>query len=118
MAKKTEQTFDRAAFIAAVKASSAPAPLRVEVEGLGACYIRAITAGQGSEIADYEPCDKKHTNARNAAIVLCDADGVLLFDPRSKDDLEQLSGLKAATINKILKAANEHNGWVETEKKD
>lgn len=118
MTKKSEQMFDRAAFIAAVKASAAPAPLKIEVDGLGTCYVRAITAAQGSEIADYPAADKRHANARNAAVVLCDESGALLFDPQSADDLEALSNLKAVTLNKILRAANEHNGWVETEKND
>jgi hypothetical protein len=111
--KKTlsETGFDKTAFMAAMRAAANPKPLQIDVDGLGVCYVRAITAGQGSELAGMDSVDKKYENVRNVAIVLCDADGNLLFDAKNEGDLELLSQQKAGAINAILQAANKHNGW-------
>jgi hypothetical protein len=84
-----EQPIDRAAFLAALQAAAQPVLVGVDLPGVGACFKRALTAG---DVLDAEEArealkaagltvGRKESMAIGLAQSLCDESGVLLLDP-------------------------------------
>lgn len=97
---------DRAALIAAMQVTAAPRPIPVSVEGWGTVHVRKPTVAEVEEASDApEPADgKKRTFARAAARVICDAQGVRVFDPASDADVDLLSSQPWELLNQVLTA--------------
>lgn len=114
MASK-KQTFDRLAWLSKVKATPSMMPLKINVPFWGDTYIRALTAGEATSLADKSEkgikLDEKYGNARLIAAMVCDPDGAVLFDKDSVEDLEFLNSQRPAILAKVLSAITKHNGW-------
>jgi hypothetical protein len=107
--------FDRAAWLSKVRATPSMSPLKINVPFWGDTYIRALTAGEATNLADKSEkglkLDEKYGNARLIAAMVCDPDGVALFDKDSEEDLTFLKSQRPSISAKILSAITKHNGW-------
>lgn len=97
----------------------APQPLErrsVVVPGLGACFVRAMSAGERDE---FEVAHSKSRNrdfrARLVASTVCDESGDLVF---SAADIPALSALPAATLQPLIAVAVEVNRLTDDDVKD
>lgn len=93
-----------AALRARILATANPKPVAVEVEAWGIVYVKPLTVAD-LDAAETEQ-DPKLANARGLAKVLCDEEGVLLFDPNSADDLFALMRLKLSDVTVLHAAIN------------
>lgn len=99
----------REALIAAIRAAAAPKPREVTVPGLGTVFVRPLTVEQvdlqqqAKEDTDDDGKDRLRF-ARTFARTLCDAAGVLLFDPDNKEDVEMLAALPWGGMQEVLSA--------------
>lgn len=77
--------------IAAIRATAQkPKVTKHEVEGWGTVYTRALSLAQ-LELQQASIPKPGLDFARNAARVLCDENGDLLFDPENEEDLKVLA---------------------------
>lgn len=95
---------NRQDLITAMLATASEPPRKVEVEGWGTVYVRALTVAE-VEMQNDDLMEKVVINgktveqkvkdpsrlARAAARLLCDENGTRLFDPDSKEDVELLA---------------------------
>lgn len=97
---------DRAALIAAMQASVAAPPVAVTVPGWGTLYVKPPTVAEVDAASSAtEPEDGKPRRfARAAARVICDADGVRLFDPASEEDVSLLAAQPWSMLQQVLAA--------------
>ena len=97
----------------------APQPLEkrpVFVPGLGACFVRAMSAGERDEFEVAHTKGKnKDFRARLVAATVCDEDGQLVFEP---GDIPALSALPAAALQALVVAASEVNKLTDDDVKD
>ena len=103
---------DRAELIAAFAAIANPAPRPLNLpEFPGACARVQTTGGQSETVEALRKFDAAdgRGNARTLAMILCDADGNLIFDIDNKEHVEILNGLPSIVSNAIFKASNEAN---------
>lgn len=92
---------------AKVLATSNPKPFPVDVPEWGGVFIRPLRVGEIETMgADMDP---KLRTARGIARMLCDANGDLLFDPNSTEDLFAINNLRASSLNAIHAAMDETN---------
>lgn len=97
--------------LAAIDAAAAEKPREVKIKGFPTFYVRGRSVGEVDEqkLNDI-PWIKDHTLSSAAALVICDADGQLLFDPKSETDLELMKRFEklpwASVAQKIVEAAN------------
>jgi hypothetical protein len=115
MSKTKNPAFDRAAWREKITAVSGISPLKVNVPFWGECYVSALTAGQAAALAENtdegKKLDEKYGNIRLIAAMVCDPDGVALFDKSSVKDLDFLQLQRAGVIGALMKAITRHNGW-------
>lgn len=101
---------DRAAFLAALAQAAAPRLRGVTLPGIGACYMRPVTAG---DVFDAESARAALTAAGveikqkvNIAIglaqSLCDESGAPLLDPANADHIRQLLALPWETVSAAM----------------
>ncbi len=97
--------------LAAVAAAAAEKPKAVNIKGFPTFYVRGRSVGEVDEqkISDDEWI-KAHSLTATAAMVICDEDGTLLFDPSIKEDLDFIKSffkLPWNKMQKVLQAAND-----------
>jgi len=98
---------DRAAFLAALAQAAAPRLRGVTLPGIGACYMRPVTAGDvfdaESARAALTAAGVEITQKVNIAIglaqSLCDESGAPLLDPANADHIRQLLALPWETVS-------------------
>lgn len=103
---------DRAELIAAFAAITNPAPRPLNLpEFPGACARVQTTGGQSETVEALRQFDGKdgRGNARTLAMILCDADGNLIFNINDPAHVEILNGLPAQVSNLIFRVSNEAN---------
>lgn len=96
---------------ARILASANPKPVKVDTPAWGRVWVRVLTCADVDE-AKADPGDKLRI-ARGVARVLCDADGVLLFDPSNEEDVKSIASLPWADLSGILTQAENGAGAVE-----
>ena len=92
------QPIDRAAFLAALQAAAHPALTPTSLPGVGACFKRAVTAGDVLDADDAREAltaagltvDRKVNVAIGLAQTLCDEAGQPLLDPHNPDHIRLL----------------------------
>ncbi len=92
------QPIDHAAFLAALQATAQPALTPTTLPGVGACYKRAVTAGDVLDADDARdalkaaglPEGRKVNVAIGLAQTLCDESGRPLLDPKNPDHIRLL----------------------------
>lgn len=101
----------KAEFLAALQATAAVKPKRVDVPGWPAVYVRALTVAEVEAQAD-DTADKadKHRIARGAARVMCDEQGNRLIDPDNQDEVNLLASQPWALLRHVLNGADDFNG--------
>lgn len=111
---------NRSELVAAMRLTAAEKPIMVTIEGWGTLYVRqpttaeieeqldeAAAATKADEIAMKNGGEKKVEKrklARNAATLICDEQGVLLFDPNNDEDVELLAQQKWSRLRHVLDA--------------
>lgn len=102
---------------AAIAAASAPPPHAVEVPGLGTVHVRVLTPFSSAQsrrlLKSFDAEDDLHTG-RVLALVLCDEQGELLYDPANAEDAATLARLPAPMSEAIFNAHRQANGVVAT----
>lgn len=96
--------------IARIKAASNPKPASVEVPGLGAVFVRVMTAFDADGMRkklETLPKDDGCQIGRMLATVLCDQTGSPLFNLDDAEAVLMLSKLPQDTAAAVLRAANE-----------
>lgn len=104
------QNFDREAFLAAARAAAAPRLTGVTLPGIGACWVRPLTAG---DWIDSHAATLKHEAAGveitprirmaiGLAQNLCGPSGEALFDLTNLDDLTTLAALPVDAVSEAL----------------
>lgn len=99
----------REELIASILAKSGPKPLAVE--GLG--FVKVMTAYDADQMRrKTEPLKKDDgcETGRLLACLLCDADGVLLFDPADAEAVLKLSKLPQEIALAVIDASRKGNG--------
>lgn len=97
---------DRASLIAAMKAVAAEKPTPVDVPKWGTVYVRQLTVAEVDEqAADTKDKDDKNRIARGACRVLCDENGVRVFNPEDANDVSLLASQPWAMLRKVLAAS-------------
>jgi hypothetical protein len=93
---------------AQVLATANPQPMPVlGVPGWAGVHIRPLLVG---EVEAIKPIDgDAYRVARGLARVLCTADGALLFDATSDDDLRHINGLPASVLGPLNRVAESVN---------
>jgi len=82
--------------------------LKVEVpEWGGEVFVRELSAKEQDEIADVVRKGQTLSNAKLAAMVLCDENGIPLFTDKDIPQLEQVSG---NVLGKVLTASAKLSG--------
>lgn len=103
---------DRAALIAAFEASTNPAPHPLGLPQFPGACVRVLTSGQQTETAQalvkFDNSDGKG-NARTLTMILCDADGALLFDVNNPAHVDILHAVPAAVSTHIFVTSNKVN---------
>jgi hypothetical protein len=105
----------REALQALIAAASGPRPHSVDVSGLGRVYVRVMTAFDSDvsrKALEAARADDGCEIGRLLATVLCDADGVPLYDIGNASDVLMLSRLPGAVNEAVFKAHREANGVV------
>lgn len=108
------EAFDREAFRAAAKALvDSQRPLPVQIEGLGACWVKPLDAGDWVErqaaVRSFQ--DAGHTVSSRVVMGiglaqnLCDEAGSPIFDPLNLDDVLLLSKLPVEVVQAALQKA-------------
>lgn len=101
---------------ARILATADPKPLPIKgIPGWEGVYVKPLTVGQ---IEDQSEIDPKVRTARGLARTLCDAEGALIFDPGSPDDLALLNRQGASILKTISEAVERLNVSTEDEAKD
>lgn len=95
---------NREKLIAAMRANAAPKPVAVQINGYGTVYVRKLTVAEVD--AQTEEASKGNKLARAAARLLCDEEGVRLFNPDSEEDVKLLASQPWEDVSEILSAAN------------
>lgn len=99
--------------IDAMRVTANPKPVPVPaVEGWPKLYVRPPTVEEVDRRAnavDTEK-DKKHRFAKGAARVICNSNGVLLFDEDNTEHLELLAAQPWAMLQKVLTMADPDKG--------
>jgi hypothetical protein len=97
--------------LAAVAVAAAEKPKAVTIKGFPTFYVRGRSVGEVDEQkANEDEWVKAHSLTATAAMVLCDADGTMLFDPTNADDLiaiKQFFNLPFSRVQKILQTVND-----------
>lgn len=99
----------REAFLAA----SRPAPKQLpKIDGIEAdVYVRQLTVGQILEQQeDMKDGANRPAVARAFARVVCNADGSLVYDSKSDDDVNEILQLGWTQVKAIMEHANKLNG--------
>jgi hypothetical protein len=106
---------NRDALIAAMHATAAAPPRKIPVPGWGDVYVKALTVEQ-VDLQQQEPAVEGKDRlrfARGAARMLCDENGVLLFDAENKDDLELLAKQPWESLKAIMVAGGDESATTE-----
>jgi hypothetical protein len=110
-------TFDRAAFRAAVAVAAELRLVGVDMPGIGHCWVRRLTMGDwvtaSAAVAKLQAQGVEVTPALRAAIGLaqnlCGPDGESLFEVDSLSDLKMLAALPSEQVAAALVKAGEVN---------
>ena len=102
--------WDREAFLAAVQAAAKPRIVGVTLAGVGACWVRPLTAGDWINAQAAQNALKGHgvevTPALRMAIGLaqnlCGPEGEALFDLNNRDHLNTLAALPMDSVQAAL----------------
>jgi selenophosphate synthetase-related protein len=98
----------RDALVAAMQATSATKPRKVETKQWGTVYVREVTVAD-IDAREERPNDKNRL-ARAAAEVICDKDGKLLFNADSAEDVKLISAQPWDLLSELVgKKATEGN---------
>ncbi|ABX34284.1 hypothetical protein Daci_1641 [Delftia acidovorans SPH-1] len=99
--KKTMTTAEQ--MRARILASANPKPVPVDTPAWGRLWLRVLTC---ADVDGAKPPEgEKMRLAHGVAQVLCDEDGVLLFDPASEEDVKSIATLPWADLSGILAKA-------------
>jgi hypothetical protein len=104
---------NRDELISLVLSASSPKPVPVQINGTGELYVRVMTAydaAQTQKKLEELKKDDDCSTGRLIAFMLCDEDGVLLFDAADQDTALKLSKLKPDVQLAIINAGNQANG--------
>ena len=103
------------ALIYAIKSQSIKTSKTVSIGGIQ-CYVRQATIASQREIETQQGDDAQ---LKIIALILCDENGVSIFDKDDKEDLSILENLTTETITQIVNDYAIFNGFrqPETEKK-
>lgn len=109
--------FDRTALMAAMRATAALPPRAVQVPQWGTVYVRALTVADvesaaeksraAADDADGAPRPARSEIARGVARILCDDQGVLLFDPESAADVTFLASQPWALLRRLTRESEQ-----------
>lgn len=101
----------REELIDAMRATAAEAPRAVEVPKWGTVYVRDVTVAEVEEFTG-DTADKKDKQriARGIARILCDENGVRLFDPDDADDVALIARQPWKMLTKITAIAEGGEG--------
>lgn len=109
------QPFDREAFLAAARAAAAPKLVGVTLAGVGACWVRPLTAGdwvnaQAAEAklrADGVDVTPAMRMAIGLAQNLCGDQGQPIFEVNNLEHLQLLAGLPMEAVTEAMLKAGE-----------
>jgi hypothetical protein len=112
------QPIDRSAFLAALQAAAQPALTGTTLPGVGACFKRAVTAGDVLDADDARDAlkaagltiDRKVNVAIGLAQTLCDESGGHLLDPQSPDHIRLLIAQPWSVLRGVLGADDATTG--------
>jgi hypothetical protein len=99
--------------IASILGASSPKPVKVKVDGAGDVFVRVMTAFDADTTRKKLDAHKKEDGCetgRLLAMLLCDADGTLLFDIADAETVLKLAKLPPSVSTAVMGAANEANG--------
>jgi hypothetical protein len=107
---------DKNGLIKAMQATASLKPRKVFVEGWGDLFVKSLTVAevqaQQERNQDADVKDKR-TLAIGAANIICDENGVLVFDSNKKEDIDLLSMQPWAMLSKVITASSDFNGLSE-----
>lgn len=103
--------------LAAITAAASEKPKAVTIKGFPTFYVRGRTVG---EVDDQKLSGnewiKDHTLTAAAALVICDAEGELMFNPDDPADMESIRKLfhklPWSVVQKIIQASTEDSELV------
>lgn len=98
---------NKAELRAKILATANPKPVPVDVPEWGGVFVRPLLVGEIESIGT--DVDPKLRTARLVARMLCDANGELLFDASSAEDLFAINTLRASSLDRIHAAMEEVN---------
>lgn len=104
---------NRDELIAAIRGASSPKPAPVAVPGIGAAFVRVMTAfdaSQTKKTLEALKADDGCETGRLLACLLTDEAGELLFDVRNAEDVLMLAKLPPAAQHAVMNASNQANG--------
>lgn len=94
--------------VAAFEAAAKEPPKAVTIKGFPTFYVRPLSIGEVDEQnANKDEWIKTHQLTAGAAMVICDAEGVLLFDPSNADEMRLIFKQSWPRMQQILAAMNE-----------
>jgi hypothetical protein len=99
--------------IASILGASSPKPQEVEVSGLGAVYVRVMTAFDADQTRKQLEALKKDDGCETGRLLACiltDESGSLLFDVGDSESVLKLAKLPPAMQTTVIEAANRANG--------
>lgn len=88
--------------IAAMRATAATPPVKVEVEGWGTLYVRPPTVAEVDVARTQQEVDDGLQLARGACRVICDEHGARVFDPTNKEEVELLNSQPFDLVKRVL----------------
>ena len=101
------------ALINAIMSQTFKTAKTVKINGIQ-CYVRQATIATQKEI---ELQTSDNSQLKIIALILCDENGVLIFDKDNSEDLAILENLTTETITKICDDYAIFNGFRQPEKK-
>jgi hypothetical protein len=105
---------DKNGLIEKMKLSAALKPRKVTVDGWGDLYVKALTVAEVQENTGQEGDERdKRTLAVGAARVICDENGVRVFDPAKEEDIALLQSQPWVMLSQVITAAGDVNGYTE-----
>jgi hypothetical protein len=118
MPTANKQPFDPAAFVAAATAAAKVKTYPVDLPGVGACWVRALTFGD--EMASFGArealaaqgvvMNRQNLAAMRLAQNLCGPEGEPIFDPGNAEHLKVLAALPLESIGEALMQAGQAEG--------
>jgi len=85
--------------------SAKPRVKKIDIEGVGSCFVRSLSCAEINIINDMPEGDE--ASMKLFCLGLCDSDGNSIFDPQK--DKEELSQLQIHIIIQVVKSINENS---------